>query len=226
MSTHLPHVISNEAHRARLKELAKEGPTGWDKAWKEQVTPWDAGQVQPPLRDLIQSGELDLPKSGKALVPGCGRGYDAIFIASSLGLDTLGVDISQTAVDAANELLASSPPTSGKASFEIVDFFTFSVPETEKFDLVYDYTFFVAILPTMRPDWARQMTGLVKPGGYLITLVFPLHQTDSGPPFPVEPSHYEELLSSDWDRVHNKVPEHGLPSHVGRQQMVVWKRRS
>ncbi|KDQ52464.1 hypothetical protein JAAARDRAFT_198376 [Jaapia argillacea MUCL 33604] len=193
---------------------------------KEQVTPWDAGQVQPPLRDLIQSGELDLPKSGKALVPGCGRGYDAIFIASSLGLDTLAVDISQTAVNAANELLASSPPTSGKASFEIADFFTISVPETEKFDLVYDYTFFVAILPTMRPDWARQMTALVKPGGYLITLVFPLHHNDAGPPFPVELGHYEELLSSDWDRVYNKVPEHGLPSHVGLQQMVVWKRRS
>lgn len=37
------------------------------------MTPWDQGEVQRPLRDLIDSRELDLPKQGRALVPGCGR---------------------------------------------------------------------------------------------------------------------------------------------------------
>jgi hypothetical protein len=40
---------------------------------EEKVTPWDIGIVQPPLRDFIQSGEFDLPRKGRALVPGCGR---------------------------------------------------------------------------------------------------------------------------------------------------------
>jgi hypothetical protein len=31
------------------------------------------------------------------------QGYDAIFIASSLGLDTLAIDISPLAIDAANQ---------------------------------------------------------------------------------------------------------------------------
>ena len=40
---------------------------------KTGVTPWDSGDFQPALRDLILSNELDLPDVGRALVPGCGR---------------------------------------------------------------------------------------------------------------------------------------------------------
>ena len=87
------------------------------------------------------------------------QGYDAIFIASTLGLDTLGVDLSTTAIQSAHRyyfspikrkteftpgssLLASSPDVfPRKVTFQEVDFFSLSVPEEEKFDLVYDYTY-------------------------------------------------------------------------------------
>ncbi|KAJ3533310.1 hypothetical protein NM688_g7303 [Phlebia brevispora] len=155
--------------------IAESGDSGWDRAWKENVTPWDGGDVQPPLRDLIVSGDISLPRSGRALVPGCGRGYDAIFIASSLGLDTLAVDISETAVVAANDLLKKSNlPNSVKVSFALQDFFAIAPSDDQKFDLVYDYTFFVAIPPSRRDEWGHQMTEIIKPGGYLVTLVFPL----------------------------------------------------
>ena len=40
-----------------------------------------------------------------------------------------------------NSLLASSPdPSPGKVTFEKTDFFSLTVQEEEKFDLVYDYT--------------------------------------------------------------------------------------
>ena len=88
---------------------------------KTDVTPWDKlKEIQPPLRALLQSRQQDWPRQGRALVPGCGRvgipftrlsvpvcifmiyqGYDAIFIASILGLDTLGLDISTTAIQSA-----------------------------------------------------------------------------------------------------------------------------
>lgn len=89
---------------------------------KTDVTPWDKlKEIQPPLRALLQSRQQDWPRQGRALVPGCGRvgipftrlsvpvcifmiyqGYDAIFIASILGLDTLGLDISTTAIQSAH----------------------------------------------------------------------------------------------------------------------------
>ena len=39
---------------------------------KDGMTPWDAGQAQPPLKELLESKVLDLPSTGSAFVPGCG----------------------------------------------------------------------------------------------------------------------------------------------------------
>ncbi|KAI0685916.1 S-adenosyl-L-methionine-dependent methyltransferase [Cytidiella melzeri] len=166
--------------------IAEDPKAGWDEAWKANVTPWDVGEVQPAFYDLLKTSGIDFPKSGRALVPGCGRAYDAIYIANELGHHTLAIDISPTAVKAAEELLSSpkGATVSGSVSVQLQDFFTYQVAESERFDIIYDYTFFVAILPSMRTDWARKMAELIKPGGYLITLVFPLDPPqEHGPPF-------------------------------------------
>lgn len=74
----------------RLRDVVAE--QGWDEAWyvllgitvssnlsylrKQNLTPWedpDVYDVQPALRELIDSCRLELPTTGKALVPGCGR---------------------------------------------------------------------------------------------------------------------------------------------------------
>ena len=36
--------------------------------------PWDAGQIQPPLKEVIESSSngIQWPRQGAALVPGCG----------------------------------------------------------------------------------------------------------------------------------------------------------
>ncbi|KIJ70295.1 hypothetical protein HYDPIDRAFT_23413 [Hydnomerulius pinastri MD-312] len=213
---------------SEVRRLLQENPiSGWDDAWKGGVTPWDAGDVQPALRDLILSNKLGLPKHGRALVPGCGKGYDATFIASSLGLEALAVDISGTAVVAARDHFSKKPEplTTGKVSFEEVDFFKFSVPADQKFDLIYDYTFFVAIPPALRSDWGKQMSALLKQGGYLITLVFPLDlPLDGGPPFHVKPEHYDEVLEQSWEKVLDEIPEESIPTHIGRERLVVYRK--
>ncbi|KIM91039.1 hypothetical protein PILCRDRAFT_94640 [Piloderma croceum F 1598] len=221
-------MTAEAAKRAIVRKLVEQfKDEGWDKAWQEDITPWDAGGVQPPLRDLLFSNQLDWPRKGRALVPGCGRGYDPIFIATTLGLDTLAVDISATAVHAANRLLELSPDVlSAKISFQEADFFTFSVQKDELFDLVYDYTFFVAIPPSKRVHWGQQMNAMVKPGGFLITLIYPLDSPkEYGPPFYVQLEHYTESLGSqNWEKMIDKVPENSSETHIGREQLVVWRK--
>ncbi|OCK74852.1 hypothetical protein K432DRAFT_468068 [Lepidopterella palustris CBS 459.81] len=46
--------------------------------------------------------------------------------------------------------------------------------EDVKFDLIYDYTFLCAMHPNMRRLWEKRMAELLKPGGLLICLEFPL----------------------------------------------------
>ncbi|KAI9067587.1 thiol methyltransferase 1 [Trametes sanguinea] len=202
--------------------IAAKKEEGWDEAWYAEVTPWDAKTIQPALKELVESGAMDLPRAGRAFVPGCGRGYDAVYIASTLGLDTLGADISPTAINAAQEHKDAVGGTEN-VKFEVSDFF--ALQDQAAFDLIYDYTFFVAIPPSMRPAWGKQMSKLVKPGGYLITLVFPiLPYTDAGPPFYVRPEHYEEVLGPGWEKVLDKIPETTLESHVGKERMLVWQK--
>jgi hypothetical protein len=84
----------------------------------------------------------------------------------------------------------------------------------------------VAIPPNRRVDWGRQMNALVKPGGFLITLIYPLDpDTGDGPPYYVRPEHYIEPLGDGWNKLLDIIPAVSSDPHVGRERLVVWQRK-
>lgn len=122
MSTALP----KEDQIKNLRKLFADSdvpndPKAWDQAWIDSTTPWDASRPQPALVELLEGahdadnkvadlkGNLvpvsqAIPKGdGTAVVPGCGRGYDAKVFAER-GFTSYGVDISSNAVAAANKV--------------------------------------------------------------------------------------------------------------------------
>jgi SAM-dependent methyltransferase len=89
----------------------------------------------------------------KALVPGCGKGYDVLLLAA-FGYDAYGLEISDTALEAAR---ATEKDMSGKEVYQtragvqrgsvnwlhgdfFSDGFLDGLPGVAKFDLIYDYT--------------------------------------------------------------------------------------
>ncbi|KAK1319661.1 putative thiol methyltransferase 2 [Acorus calamus] len=154
------------------------GGDGWDKCWEQGLTPWDIGRPTPVLVDLLEKGGL--PK-GRALVPGCGTGYDVVAIAGPERF-VVGLEISEHAIKRSKELF-SSLPNANCFKFLVGDFFSWR--PTELFDLIFDYTFFCAIEPSMRPAWASQVRDMLKPDGELITLMFPIGDREGGPPYNV-----------------------------------------
>lgn len=137
IGTRLSH---SEAMEAMRKLVDVENPDSWDTTWKAGLTPWDAGEIQPSLKEVIESGSdgIQWPKQGTALVPGCGSGHDAVYLASALGLKVIGLDTSQTAVDKAIASTLDNPRSRVGAQFVVADFFQYE-PE-ELFTLIYDYT--------------------------------------------------------------------------------------
>ncbi|KAF8393720.1 hypothetical protein HHK36_019918 [Tetracentron sinense] len=170
---------------AQRKRLAMKG--GWEECWEQELTPWDLGQPTPMILHLHQTGVL--PK-GRALVPGCGSGHDVVAIACPERY-VVGLDISDNAIKKAREL-SSSLPNANYLTFIKADFFT--LHPAELFDLIFDYTFFCAIVPHMRSAWASQVRDILKPDGELITLMFPISDHDGGPPYKVSVADYEEVL--------------------------------
>ena len=58
--------------------------------------------------------------------------------------------------------------------------------------------FLCAMHPDMRGRWAEAWARQIMPGGELVTLMFPVDAAkpcDEGPPFPLTPALYTELLS-------------------------------
>lgn len=190
---------------------------GWEKSWREGVTPWDLGQPTPILLHLLQTGSL--PK-GRVLVPGCGSGHDVISIASP-DRYVVGLDISESAIEIATKLSSSS--SNANHTFLKTDFFTWQ--PTELFDLVFDYTFFCAIEPDMRSAWASRIQDLLKPNGELITLMFPISDHVDGPPYKVSVADYEEVLHPAGFRAISILEnELAIGPRQGREKLGRWKR--
>jgi SAM-dependent methyltransferase len=136
----------------------------WIELWDANNTPWDRGQPHPGLEDLLvekqdsigQSWTVD-PAAGKrrkrALVPGCGRGYDCLLL-SAFGYDVYGLDISETGLKAAKAYEEAHKDDEvyqprhengrGKVTWMLADFFKDDFLEKiggdRVFDLLYDYT--------------------------------------------------------------------------------------
>lgn len=51
------------------------------------------------------------------------------------------------------------------------------------FDLILEQTFFCALLPKLRPEYAKKMHQLLEPQGKLVGLFFDFPLTAEGPPF-------------------------------------------
>ncbi|GJJ07385.1 hypothetical protein Clacol_001587 [Clathrus columnatus] len=193
----------------------------WNSAWLNSATPWEGGQAQPPLQHLLESCEIDFPRSGTALVPGCGKGHDLIVINSLLGLQVLGVDFAPKAIETARNHLENTVPELIKGEnirLQQVDFF--------ELEGSYDLVFFQALQPEMRSKWGAQMYQLVKPGGYIIILAFPTNAPlNRGPPFGIEQNTHAQFLGGGgWEKVLDRVPEKSSTTHVGIERLLVFKR--
>lgn len=118
----------------------------WDVLWQDSVTPWDKGSASPALVELLIDKHFPLMtpgKTGKALVPGCGKGYDVALFAGLTEEDqkfdkAVGLDISTKAIEEARKLHEGSP---GNIEFIVGDFFSTTEEwAQERYDVVYDYT--------------------------------------------------------------------------------------
>lgn len=190
---------------------------------------FDVGQPSVPLRDLIR--EERVPVRGKrAFVPGCGRGYDVIAFAEGGASAAVGLELSGTAIAAAEahrDGLKLPAEVAAKARFVAGNFLTWS---DGQFDVGYDYTFLCALHPSMRKDWADAWARHLAPGGRLITMIYPVDPSmdaNSGPPWPVTPQLYDSLLpAAGFERevLEPVPPAASLGTRGGKELFAIWRR--
>ena len=137
----------------------------WEDIYLDDDAGWDLGGVTPVFDDIA-----DQLSRGKVCIVGCGKGYDAVMFAQK-GFEVTAVDFAPSAVIALETM-------SNKENVNVQILQSNIFVLTPKYDSVFDYvieqTCFCAVNPERRQEYERLVYKILKPGGKLIGLWYPL----------------------------------------------------
>ena len=143
----------------------------WTARYAERRDGWDIGNVSRPLQEYFdQLTQKDL----RILIPGCGRGYEGLYLLQLGFKNVYFMDLSATPL----EYIQSQAPELPADQLLQANFFE----HEEQYDLIIEQTMFCAIDPSFRTDYAKQASRLLKPGGKLVGVMFN-RDFEGGPPF-------------------------------------------
>lgn len=145
----------------------------WQARYEAGETGWDTGSATRPITTYFD-GVAD--KQSKILIPGCGRGHEAAYLWKQ-GFEQ--VYICDWAAQPL-EAFAKAHPDFPKEQLLEVNFFDL---KEANFDFMVEQTFFCALPPALRPQYAAKAASLLRKGGQLVGLLFRFPLTAEGPPF-------------------------------------------
>lgn len=170
-----------------MDAIAADDPTGWFEQLYvaaergDAVVPWDRGVPSALLVEWAEAQHLD-GAGRRALVVGCGLGRDSEYVAK-LGFDTVGFDISETAMRTARRRHATSP-----VEYVTADLFDLPSDWRHAYDLVVESMTIQSLPREIRGPAIPNVSELVAPGGTLIVVAVargPEGSPGSGPPWPL-----------------------------------------
>ncbi len=192
-------------------------PDYWEKRYQEGNTRWDLGQAAPPFRKILSQLAL-VP--GRAVVLGCGRGYDAVLFAQK-GFMVTGVDFAPSAVAAAQDLAQHHQV---HAEFILRDIFDLLPEYRGCFDYVIEHTCFCALDPELRERYVQLVQELLQPQGALIGLFF-THSRPGGPPFGTTTEQIRKIFGAAFDLVHLEPVVGSIPERQGEEHWGYLQKR-
>lgn len=179
-------ALEDEEARLAAASLAAGDPTGWfDRLYAAGAAgrvplPWSRREPHPLLTDWAQRHHL-AGNGKRAIVPGCGLGADAEYLAG-LGYTTTGFDVSPTAIRLARE---RHPGTC--VEYVCADLLHPPRRWRQAFDLVAEIITVQALPRAVRQHATASVAGLTALGGTLLVIAAvhdgPGEQT--GPPWPL-----------------------------------------
>lgn len=148
--------------------------TYWSNRYRAGETGWDIGAVSTPLKEYIDQ----LPEAARErriLIPGAGNAYEAEYLWHKGFRRVYVADIAAEPLENFKKRIPEFPDS----QLLETDFFDLQGP----FDLILEQTFFCALHPSLRGEYARKMHELIVPGGKLAGVLFNAPMNADRPPF-------------------------------------------
>ena len=189
----------------------------WEDIYLKDDAGWDLNGVTPIFDSL-----LDELNPGKVCIIGCGRGYDAVLFAQK-GFEVTAVDFAPSGINSVNSLAKKT----GVIVHTIQDDIFSLTPEyANTFDFIIEQTCFCAIHPTRRNEYGKLVKSILKPGGKLIGLWFPLDKKidEGGPPWGTTIEDVKSIFNSGWSIEKEEFPSLSITPRKGREKLIVFKK--
>lgn len=179
----------------------------WLQCWRDQHIGFHRNRPLPLLQQHWP--ELSLAADSRVLVPLAGKSLDMLWLAAQ-GYRVLGVELSPLAVQQflTENALQAEVHTSAQGTHYVAgaielicgDVFTLDDGTLANCDAIYDRAAVVALPPTTRQRYARQLYGRLpaRCRGLMVTLEYPQHEMN-GPPFSVDEQEVHKLFDDDWN---------------------------
>ena len=199
------------------KQYKENIPQFWEDLYQTDDDKWDLKDSTPIFKKL--ANELSL---GDLCIIGCGRGYDAIEFAKK-GFKVTAIDFAPYAISSLMEMSKIEDvdlKIIQKNIFDLLpDFFN-------SFDYVIEQTCFCAIHPSRRKEYEIIVRGILKTGGHLVGLWFPLDKdlAEEGPPYGTSIDEVKSTFDSGWEITKEEFSEYSIKPRKGREKLVVFKK--
>ncbi|EEI94325.1 thiopurine S-methyltransferase (TPMT) [Sphingobacterium spiritivorum ATCC 33300] len=172
----------------------------WDERWLKNETGWDMGQASPAITKYMEQYPN---KNAAILIPGCGNAYEAEYLLVKGFMNITLIDIAPKAVETLKEKFSGTPQVKVLCG----DFFG----HEGNYDLIIEQTFFCAIPPGRRKEYAEKTASLLNENGKIIGVLFDKQFNQSFPPFGGCPCEYKPIFEPHFtiktmDGCYNSIP--------------------
>lgn len=182
----------------------------WDEKYRANTIPWDRGETSPALRAWLDDGTLT---PGALLIPGCGRGHEAVLLAQR-GFRVTALDFAPTAL----AHLAQELDQAGVQA-ELVCQDALAWQPAAPFDAIYEQTCLCALDPGHWRQYEVRLHAWLRLGGQLCALFMQTGQA-GGPPFHCGLEAMRELFpASRW--TWPETPPRPVPHPKGWQELAM-----
>ena len=166
----------------------------WQQRYEKEQTGWDAGSITLPIKTYADQ----LPQNARILIPGAGNGHEAQYLHEQGFQQVYVCDWAKAPLAA----LANRCPNFPPAHLIQGDFFQLQLDQPV--DYILEQTFFCAIDPALRPQYAQKTAQLLRTGGVLAGVFFNeyLNTGRPGPPFGGSAAEYHNYFEAHFSEVH------------------------
>ncbi len=196
----------------------------WSDRYQQGKDGWELKGPSPVIVEGVPAILEKHVSIKNVIVPGCGRGHDAHWLASQGNWDVVGLDFAPEAVAAARTLYETDLEVAQRLGYEQADVFAYAKDNPGRFDLWVDHTFLCAIDPKMRDRYMQAAANCTKMGGYFVGVIFATGKT-SGPPWHCDPTEIADLAQPYFEVHSITKSEASVANRQGREWLLWGVRR-